>query len=226
MRCAAAVIPLAMAGCASGQLGTDAGTAAPCETTDCFSQRDVRDFEVVDGDTVVVYVGPQRCPFVVELQAVTCELSFTPAIAFFQTAVGSAGRLTPVASNRVCTTTRGLVLYTGIMSPFIGQQEIGRASPIRRPGGLSSPGPFEESYPVDPFSRDVCRVTDIRSITDDQLVELLAEVNAPPPPIGDGRLEMPDGPAEATGETVSDEDAEGPAEGSRSDDRADSRAAE
>lgn len=207
MRCAAAVIPLLVAGCASHQqLGTELATAEPCETTDCFLQRDVRDFDVIDGNTVVVYVGTQRCPFVVELQDLTCEVSFTPAIEFFQTAVGSAGRLTPVQGNRVCRTTRGLVLYTGIVSPFLGQQGPGRGVPVRRPGGFSGPGPFEDSFPVDPFSRDICRVDDIRSITDDQLVELLAEVNAPPPPIGDGHLEVPDETSQTSAEpAVTDE---------------------
>jgi hypothetical protein len=195
MRSAAALLPFIVAGCAS-QATTDASLPLePCSVTDCFLERDVRDFDIVDRDTVVVYVGAQRCPFVVELQDVACDLRVAPGIDFFQTALGSMDRLTPVQSGRVCATTRGLVLYAGISSPSLLQQQDAFGSRLGvggRPGDLSRPGVYDGSFPVDRTSGDVCRVSDIRSVTDDQLVELLADVNRPPPPIGDGRLEVPE----------------------------------
>jgi len=208
MRCAAALLPLFVAGCASGQTTSDAGPIeAPCRVTDCFFDRDVRDFDVIDRNTVVVYVGRQRCPFVVELQDVTCDVTFSPAIEFFQTALGRSDRLTPLQTGRVCASTRGLVLYAGIPAPaLLQQQDVFESRAGARPStGFPRNDPFEGSFPVDPSSDDVCRVSDIRSITDDQLVELLAEVNAPPPPVGEGELEV---------ETPEEEEAGEPADGS------------
>jgi hypothetical protein len=201
----------AVAGCVSGQTTSDTGPADACTVTDCFFDRDVREFDVIDRNTVVVYVGAQRCPFVVELGDVTCDVTFSPAIEFFQTALGSLDRLTPVQSGRVCAATRGLVLYSGIVAPSLLQQQDvveSGAAVSRRPGGFSrADGGFDRSFPVDPLSEDVCRVSDIRSVTDDQLIELLAEVSAPPPPVGEGRLEVPEGREgpEEQGEAEADE---------------------
>ena len=39
-----------------------------CSVRDCFYAREVRDFKVVDRDTVIVYVGAQKCAFRVELR--------------------------------------------------------------------------------------------------------------------------------------------------------------
>jgi hypothetical protein len=217
------LLALHVAACATGQATSGTGpVAAACNVEDCFFERDVREFTIVDRDTVVVYVGGQRCPFVVELQDVTCDVTFSPAIAFFQTALGSLDRVTSLQSGRVCATTRGLVLYSGIASPSLLQQQDAAeagAGVLRRPGGLGgSDSVFGRSFPVDPLSGDLCRVGDVRSVTDDQLIELLAEVNAPPPPVGQGQLEVPEGevpereegPEEgadaAAGEPIPDED--------------------
>lgn len=198
MKSAAGLLPLVIAGCAApGQTTSDADPPEPCSVTDCFLERDIRDFDIIDRNTVVVYVGQQRCPFVVELQDVTCDATFAPAIAFFQTELGRMDRLTTLQSGRVCASTRGLVLYAGIPAPSLLQQQDAFESRLgtRRPDGFPRTDPFD-SFPVDASSDDVCRVTDIRSINDDQLVELLAEVKAPPPPVGQGELEVPDEPEE------------------------------
>jgi len=197
MKRLARLLPLLVVGCATGQTTGDTRSAEPCRVTDCFSERNIRDFDVIDRNTVVVYVGRQRCPFVIELRDVTCDLTFTPSIAFFQTALGRQDRLTPLQSGRVCATTRGLVLYSGIPSPsLLQQEEIAGTRFGRRPSGFPRSDPFEGSFPVELNSDDVCRVSDIRSINDDQLVELLARSNAPPPPVGEGRLEVPEEPDE------------------------------
>src|SRR5690606_13678697 len=88
MKRLARLLPLLVVGCATGQTTGDTPSAEPCRVTDCFSERNIRDFDVIDRNTVVVYVGRQRCPFVIELRDVTCDLTFTPSIAFFQTALG------------------------------------------------------------------------------------------------------------------------------------------
>lgn len=193
MRCAAALLPLLVAGCASGPTTSVTGATESCEVTDCFIEGDVRDFDIINRNTVVVYVGAQRCPFVVELGDVTCDVTVTPAIEFFQRALGSMDRVAPVQSGRVCASTRGLVLYAGVEAPSLLQQQeaVESRAGSRRPGGLSRSGGIDGSFPIDPASDDVCRVSDIRSITDDQLVELYAETNTPPPPVGEGRLEVP-----------------------------------
>lgn len=193
MRRVAGLLPLLAAGCATSPTTSDTGAVEPCEVTDCFFEREVRDFDVIDRERVVVYVGARRCPFLVEMRDVSCDISVTPAIEFFQRALGRIDRLAPVQSGRVCAATRGLVLYAGIAAPSLLQQQdaIDSAPGSRRPGGLARTGP---SFPVDPTSDDVCRVSDIRSVTDDQLVELLAEANVqpPPPPVGEGQLEVPE----------------------------------
>lgn len=195
MKCAAAVLPFFVAGCAGQPTSNATLPLEPCAVTDCFLERDVRDFDVIDRNTVVVYVGAQRCPFVVELQDFACELTVAPAVGFFQTALGRMDRLTQLQGGRVCATTRGLVLYAGIPAPSLLQQQEAIESRLGgRPGDFSRPGVYDGSFPVDRTSGDVCRVSDVRSITDDQLIELLADVNRPPPPVGEGRLEVPDDP--------------------------------
>jgi hypothetical protein len=47
-----------------------------CPTTDCFNQQQVRNFEVLDATTLVLYVGSQDCPFVVEFIGTSCDLTF------------------------------------------------------------------------------------------------------------------------------------------------------
>lgn len=199
MKRVAALLPLLLASCASGPTTSDTSAAEPCDVTDCFFERDVRDFEVIDRSRVIVYVGAQRCPFVVELRDVACDISVTPAIEFFQTALGSIDRLAPVQSGRVCAATRGLVLYSGVAAPSLLRQQAAVESAVgsRRPGVITRSDRFDGSFPVDPASDDVCRVSDIRSLTDDQVVELLTEANVqpPPPPVGEGQLEVPEEPA-------------------------------
>lgn len=207
MKSAAGLLPLVVAGCAASQTTSDADLPRSCTVADCFYERDVRDFDIIDRNTVVVYVGRERCPFVVELQDLTCDATFAPSIAFFQTALGRIDRLAPLESGRVCATTRGLVLYAGIPAPSLLQQQDAFESRLgtRRPDGFPRSDPLGGTFPVDPNSDDICRVTDIRSITDDQLVELLAEANAPPPPVGEGELEVPEEGPEQGSEERSDE---------------------
>mgnify|MGYP003342600102 FL=1 len=53
-----------------------------CSVRDCFYAREVRDFKVVDRDTVIVYVGAQKCAFRVELRGTFCDLTYAPELVF------------------------------------------------------------------------------------------------------------------------------------------------
>jgi len=72
-----------------------------CETTDCFNQQQIRNFEVVDDHTLIVYVGARDCPFLVELTGPFCDITFLPGydvvfrpsrVRDFRTATRSSGR--------------------------------------------------------------------------------------------------------------------------------------
>ena len=58
---------LVVAGCAGTQTAdTTQAAKRACGGISCFYEREVRDFEVVDHTTLIVYVGAQRCPYQVE----------------------------------------------------------------------------------------------------------------------------------------------------------------
>ncbi|HEX7080325.1 MAG TPA: hypothetical protein VF329_04875 [Gammaproteobacteria bacterium] len=233
---AASLLPLMVVGCAGAPTTSDTGPADRCEVTDCFFERDVRSFEVVDSDTVVVYVGSQRCPFVVELEGIACDVAIAPQIHFMQAALGRFDRVAPVRSAQICSTTTGLYLYAGIIDPsaLFDRESIDPITGRRRGlGGFpSDDAGFDGAIQVDPTSRDICRVDDIRSVNDDQLIELFVEegVAAPPPPVGSGELEVPEQPEEAGaapggaaapptqdgGREEAEQPSSAPAEGSRS----------
>lgn len=202
MKVFAGIIPLILFGCAGTQT-SDTGPAARCETTDCFFERDVRDFEIIDRQTLIVYVGRQRCPFVLELDGFDCDLTFTPEVQFFQGSLGQLGGVSNVSSGQVCSSTRSLYVYSGILDPR-GLMPDSRIDPRTGrqtdSGGFDSPigggagGRLGDRPPLDPANaEDVCRVRDIRSINDDQLIELYVDegVMPPPPPIGSGEIEVP-----------------------------------
>lgn len=202
MKRAAGIVPLLLAGCAGNPAVDGGGAAARCENTSCFSEHQVREFEVVDRDTVIVYTGAQRCPFVLELGGVTCDVAFAPDIEFLQSVLGSANRAAPVSGGRVCDSTHGLYLYAGI----VGLAAMRSPEPMpggptrdgRRGGGLDpfgGAGVEGGSLVIDPASRDLCRVDGIRSATDDELLELYVDagIAPPPPPVGSGEIEVPAG---------------------------------
>lgn len=200
VRTAALLPSLSLFGCA-GSAVDDSGPLARCETTDCFYERDIRDFEVVDRSTIVVYVGQQRCPFVVELDGLACDIAFTPQIQFLQGAFGRIDQATGLSSGQVCHTSRNLYVYAGILDPrFDPTTGIGSPGAITRPTRPGGQGGFGDTIRIDPTAGDVCRVEQVRSINDDQLLELYANegVMPPPPPIGAGELEVPENADEGT----------------------------
>jgi hypothetical protein len=204
MRFIAGIAVAVVAGCAASPPTADNGPLARCSVTDCLNVSAIRDYDIVDGTTAVVYVGPRRCPFVVSLDGFNCRASVAPALRFLEISLG--GQRAEEARGRVCGPGGNLYVYTGLLDPgFLSQDGFPRTRPGRGEGyddafpslGIDSPLPGLARGAFDPrdprTSGDLCRVQDIRSITDDQLLELLVDrrVVPPPPPIGSGRIEVP-----------------------------------
>ena len=84
MRLGILCLGLLAAVAAQGQRNKDdtAATQRACSVADCFHERDVRDFEVIDQTHVIVYTGSQRCAFHVELRGSFCDLTFAPELYF------------------------------------------------------------------------------------------------------------------------------------------------
>jgi hypothetical protein len=173
---------LFMAACAGTATDTTQPLDRACSVSECFSERDVRDFEVLDPTTLVVYVGGQRCPFQIDLRGTFCDMTFAPSV-FFR----SASELESPNDRDVFGQTIGAPSSSDLRI-CSGDLQVGVDG-----------GPFTESavpagQPVDRFGnvRSQCQVTEISSLTDDELVELYVShgVVAPPPPMGPGKIEV------------------------------------
>jgi hypothetical protein len=159
-----------------------------CSVQECFSERDVRDFHVVDQTTVIVYVGSQRCAFELQLRGTFCDLTFAPEL-FFHSHGGLEG-----ADERI----------EGRHDPrydVFGPSRSGHASNLRICAddlGISvDGGVFTEnsqtSRPVDRFGNreSECQISTIESITDDEILQIYVDHGAaPPPPMGTGEIEV------------------------------------
>ena len=145
-----------------------------CDNTECFNQLAVRDFEVLDSTTLVLYVGSQRCPFKVAFQGVFCDLTFLPGntIEFaisdpqnIRRVTQPTGRMTDL---RICSFDRNVGIADDPFSRAGGFEEI--------PGQLP------------------CNIREVESLTDDELIELYVDnrMAAPPPPFGTGQVAAPE----------------------------------
>lgn len=141
-----------------------------CSVTECFNRHQVRDYEIVDNNKMVIYVGGQRCPFLVEFDGTFCDLTFMPGgdIAFVATGVRQM-------DMRICSRDRHIGIDEGVFSTAAGGQD---AIP---PGRLP------------------CQINDVASLTDDQLLELYVDndITAPPPPFGTGQIQVGENEDEA-----------------------------
>ncbi len=169
-----------------------AATKRACGVEDCFFERDVRDFEVIDPTHVIVYTGSQRCPFHIELRGTLCDLTFAPELYF--------SRTNEISDRGVAV---GGGTFGGPADPFGALETANRGSRSLRicANDLSVQvhgGRFTESattdVQTDRFGNPIadCQVTTVTSITDDQLVEILVGrgVIAPLPPMGTGEIEV------------------------------------
>jgi len=196
MRLGVLCLGLLAAVAAHGQRNRADDTAAAkraCGVEDCFLERDVRDFEIIDQTHVIVYAGAQRCVFHVELRGTLCDLSFAPELYF--------SRVNEVPDGRL--SRGGESLDRGLADPFDPFETARRE---RRDLRICSNdlgiqvhgGRFTESVssdlPTDRFGnpRTDCRISSVTSITDDQLVELYVSrgVVPPLPPMGTGQIEV------------------------------------
>jgi hypothetical protein len=160
-----------------------------CEVADCFNERDVRGFDVVDRTHVVVYVGAQRCAFHVELSGTMCDLTFAPELFFRRTnelpdsLLGRGDSVDPFdpfetarrerRDLRVCDSDLTVEVsggrFTESPSPVVERDRFGNVR-----------------------ARTDCRVLNVSAITDDQLLEFLVarKVVPPVPPMGQGQIEV------------------------------------
>jgi len=175
------------AGTGAAQRGDNtAAVDRACNVSDCFLERDIRDFEVIDRTHVIVYTGSQRCPFRVEVSGTFCDLTFAPELYFQRANELPDGPLSG-----------------GSNDPFDALNTERRRRPnlricandlsIEVHGGRFTE-PATSSRPPDRFgnARAECQVRGVTSLTDDQLVEFYVNrgVVPPPPPMGPGEIEV------------------------------------
>ncbi|HEU4616795.1 MAG TPA: hypothetical protein VFV10_02085, partial [Gammaproteobacteria bacterium] len=224
MKLIAGIVAVALVACAGAASGAKrdkrdkhdkSGPVARCSVTDCFNESAIRSFDIIDDETAVVYVGPQHCPFLVSVEGFHCSLTVTPEIRFLRPLLGST-RATET-TGQICGSRDTLYVYTGIVSPEIADDvdpfgrrpqydTLGRRRDVFGEGVGSSRSPTStDNTSVETVNNnDVCRVSEIRSITDDQLLELRVKRQgaAPPPPLGQGQVHVP-GSASGAGQGAS-----------------------
>jgi hypothetical protein len=163
----------------------DDATKRACGVEECFFEREIRDFEVIDQTHVIVYTGSQRCPFYIELRGTFCDLTFAPELYFSRAgelddlAVGAEidDPFDPLPSVRgrrdlrICTNDLTVQVHGGRFT-----DSLSSTAPPDRLGN----------------ARANCQVSSVESITDDQLVELYVarRVIPPLPPMGPGEIEV------------------------------------
>ena len=190
MRLSAMSTVLLVAGCASNPIDNTAAIDRACSVDECFLERDVRDFEVIDQTTVIVYVGSQRCAFQLELRGTFCDLTFAPELFFYAPGDLQEGARPGDEIFGTHVGDRGLRICANDLQIDID-------------GGAFTDGPStsSSSQPTDRYGnrRSQCQVSDVASLTDDQLVELYVArgLVAPPPPMGSGEIEVGDQEEEA-----------------------------
>jgi hypothetical protein len=89
----------------------DRATRPACDpTSNCFYERSIRNYRVLDDRTIVVLVGRDQCPYRVELDGFFCDIAMSSFIAFDDT------------DGRICTWDRANV----VSGPFVSDREYCR----------------------------------------------------------------------------------------------------
>jgi hypothetical protein len=211
MRLALIVLPLLAVALASNaapkKKRRNADTTQPleraCTVKDCFTERDVRDFEVIDQTTLIVYVGSQRCAFQVELRGTFCDMTFAPEI-FFR-------HPNDIERNDERDVFSGSSPSSQLGNLRVCSNDIG----VSVDGGVFTEGSTTQStQPGDRFGnrRSECQISSVASVTDDELVQLYVDHGVPPPPpMGTGQIEVgeQDGDETASPEQTPAEPTEG-----------------
>jgi len=191
MRLGMTCLGLLVAVAAHGQRNKDneAGAAKrACGVEDCFVERDVRDFEIIDQTHLIVYTGSQRCAFHIEVRGTLCDLTFAPELYFYRAGEIPDGS-SPAEAGALADPFSSVIAGRGRRDLRICTNDLS----IQVHGGL-----FTESVtsnaPPDRFGtpRANCSISSVESVTDDQLVELYVArgVIPPLPPMGAGEIEV------------------------------------
>ena len=184
MRLTAVVVALLVSGCAGTQIDATQPVDRACTVSECFLEREVRDFEVLDATTLVVYVGAQRCAFKVQLYGTFCDLTFAPEVYFR-------------SGSEALTSTNPDVLAGPVQGVTGGLRDLRVCSGDIKIG--VDGGPLTQNSTAVPAGnnpaqrvRSQCRLSSVSSLTDNQVLELYVAHDkvAPPPPMGGGQIEV------------------------------------
>lgn len=179
-----------------------------CLNMDCFYDHQVRSFKAVDSDTMIIYIGRERCPFLVELRGFYCDANFLPDVNFFherERRMGTAG-----GTSRTNERIRRRVF--GDRSGANGALGNDRADGFPRNDRIcmNNAGQYAlETFGFSPYIEDSipsgvaeCPVINVTALTDDDLVELYTQDGVPPPPpIGNGTISRKAPDDDVTGTT-------------------------
>ncbi len=119
MRAPIILLALIVAGCAATSTDTAQSVirTACDQHSSCFSQNAVRSFEILDNTTLVVFVGAERCPYLVRLDGFFCNLRMSAYVGFRD------------FDGRICNLDRSYV----VGGPFTREDEyceVGRVEPL------------------------------------------------------------------------------------------------
>jgi len=178
-----------------------------CLLSDCFQERQIRDFEVIDRDTLIVYVGRDRCPYRIEVDELYCNLTFLPEVEFFDR---RTNRIEAVMRGRGQSNNELVDEINDDITVGGGDRGTGnrRVCTYSTSLALRTQG-FAEGDGGLPPGETSCRIRSIDTVTDDQLLELFVDEDLilPPPPIGIGDISRADDPdAEPINGTATEED--------------------
>ena len=183
---------LVVAGCAGTQTAdTTQAAKRACGGLSCFYERDIRDFEVINHTTLVVYVGAERCPYQVELYGTFCDMEFAPELYFTSP--------TQAATTGGASRAADAVIPASPTTPPIDPRSPERnLRDLRICANDISIGVSGGSLTNDPGNarngthKTDCQIQSVASLTDDKLMELYVRkgVVPPPPPMGSGQIQV------------------------------------
>ena len=189
MRLTAIGAALVVAGCAGTQTAdTTQAAKRACGGVGCFYEREIRDFEVINHTTLIVYVGAERCPYQVELTGTFCDMQFATTLYFTSPSQQRANGAGVRATN---TAAPGATTAAPVFDPLPATQVNDmRICPNDISIGVSG-GAFTND-PANGSRRSECQLRSVASLTDDKLMELYVRqgVVAPPPPMGSGQIQV------------------------------------
>jgi hypothetical protein len=211
---------LVVAGCAGTQTAdTTSAAKRACGSTSCFYERDIRDFQVIDHTTLIVYVGSQRCPYQIELIGTSCDMQFAPEIFFTSLNHRASDPAVPISAESAIPPSSS---PTATIDPRSAERSLSDLKICANDITIGVTGGVFTNDPANGTRRPACQIQSVASLTDDKLMELYVRkgVVAPPPPIGAGQIKVgaqtasPGGGIGATGSSVGPPQGPGPSPGS------------